>query len=315
LIRRALFVVLALFGLAVAPSDAATPPQKAIEAFIRAATSSKPSAAYEMLTEATRGRLGEPQFSAYMHVRRELLGKLLSVGAAKRAPEEDVAGVTFYAVDLEFERGTVPGFVAFPNEGADGRVARFSVALPKGSEPKVDDADYLLVMTDFVNVIAKHGLASLADRLSTDTLEKSGKSRDDVHAMFADFDELLGAMTHYEIDAALTHDGSCRTVPLEGNFDHGQAAVTLRLCMSDGLWQLAAADVTPTLTPSLAAHQLQKAMTQKIGSEVRVTCPLDAPFPVGGDIVCRVDARGEVLDATIRRTTKSGVNVVDVKKR
>jgi hypothetical protein len=314
MIRRSLF--LSVFGLAVAASSyAAGPPQKAIESFVRAATSSKPAAAYELLTDATRLRLGEPQFTAYMHVRRELLGALLSVGTASRAAEQDVDGVTFYNVDLKFERGTVPAVVAFPNQGAASRVAQFSISLPKGSEPKIDDADYLLVMTDFVSVIAKHGLASLADRLSTETIEKSGKSRDEVRAMFADFDELLGAMAKYEIDAALTHDGSCRAVPLEADFERGQAAVTLHLCMSDGLWQLTAADVTPTLTPSLAAHQLQKAMSQKVGAEVRVSCPADAPFPVGGDIVCRVDARDQALDVTVRRTTKSGVNVVDVKKR
>src|SRR5436190_13202734 len=102
--RRSLF--LSFFAFAVATSSyAAGPPQKVIESFIRAATSSKPAVAYEMLTDATRLRLGEPQFTAYMHVRRELLGGLRSVGAATRAPEQDVDGVTFYAVDLEFERG------------------------------------------------------------------------------------------------------------------------------------------------------------------------------------------------------------------
>ena len=94
--RRSLF--LSFFAFAVATSSyAAGPPQKVIESFIRAATSSKPAVAYEMLTDATRLRLGEPQFTAYMHVRRELLGGLRSVGAATRAPEQDVDGVTFYA--------------------------------------------------------------------------------------------------------------------------------------------------------------------------------------------------------------------------
>jgi hypothetical protein len=290
----------------------ASTPQSEITGFTNALKAGRNAEAYALMSPAAQKTLGRPQFDAYVASRQRVLGNVTGVTNVRVAKEIEVEhGMTIYEADVRFEKGTAQSwFVLSQDPDKRWRVLRFGLDMPNGTYATIDEKDVMPVIHDMLAVAKNGGVAALADRFSERDLAEVEQTIEGARSSMAMIDAVVGPMESYTI-AGTEPDGEelCRTAKGETKFRNGSAPTTLRICWVDGVWRLRHAQFTPQMNPVM----LEASLLYALKGNPKVSCPRDAKFPVGGDIVCRITMPGEKpQDVTIRRTTESGWEIVGI---
>jgi hypothetical protein len=283
----------------------ATSPFEAVSRFVAAL---KGGDAYALMSDGAKSMMGRAQFDAYLASRTRVLGKFVGL---RQLRVNDSTEASIYEADLQFEKGVAAAWFVVVQEEKAWRVASFEVTMPNGKPATLDDAEVMPVLHDMLAVVKSSGVSALGDRVSDKDLEEVGQTRDAVRAAMNMIDAAVGPLESYSFAGTEPdEDALCRTANGEAKFRNGTAPMTMRICWADGVWRLRHAEFTPQMNPAMLEASLQYSLK----GNAKVSCPRDAPFPVGGEITCRITLAGKrPQDATIRRTTESGWKIVGLK--
>ena len=279
-------------------------PVETIERFLGEWKAGRTEQAYALMRDEARKAYGQAQIDAYLASRRRVLGDLVEFGKPRPAKEVEVEqGLSVYEIDLTFREGKTTGWFVM----ADDKLSKFAIDIPKGKAVTLDERDVTPVVKDLLAYASREGAGALADRFSDAMLQEVEQDRDTVREVLKKAGTILGRFTSYNLNPPAVLEGDCREVKGRGQFEHGHAALTVQVCWSDGVWNIRHVQMTPELTPLM----VERMFAVMIEGSPKVTCPRDVAFPVGGDIVCRLELKGQPpQNATIRRTSESGWEVV-----
>jgi hypothetical protein len=282
----------------------AVTPEAAIETFLGEVKAGRPAQAYALMRDEARKAYGEAQIAAYVESRRRVLGNLVEFGKPRPAKEvEQAQGLSVYEIDLTFQNGKTKGWFVM----ADEKLSKFAIDLPAGKTAKLEDSDVLPVVKDLLAYAGREGAAAMADRFSDEMLAAVEQDREGARAILDKAGSVLGPAVSYDLGPPTLLEHDCREVKGRGKFQHGDATVTVHICWTDGVWNVKHVQMTPQLTPVM----VERMFALFVQGTPKVECPRDAAFPVGADIVCRVEVKGQPpQNATIRRTTESGWEIV-----
>lgn len=291
----------------------ASTPHEGVLQFTNALKAGRGADAYAMMSTSARRTLGRPQFDAYLASRHRVLGKITGVSKVRVSEAvEEAHGLTIYEADVQFEKGTSAAWFVLTQEEKAWRVGGFELDMPNGTFATIDEKDVMPIVHDMMGVVKSSGVTALTDRFSEKDLAEVGQNLEAARATMEMVEAIVGPMESYTITGT-EPDGEelCRTAKGESKFRNGTAPTTVRICWVDGVWRLRHAKFTPQMNPVM----LEASLIYALKGSPKVSCPRDAKFPVGGDIVCRITLQGEKpQDVTIRRTTESGWEIVGVKE-
>ena len=289
-------------ALLLAATVAAATPEATIEAFLGEWKAGRTTQAYALMRDQARKAYGEAQIAAYLESRQRVLGELVSFGKPRPAEEAST-----YEVDLTFRNGKTRGWFVMDEH----RLSKFAIEIPEGKEAALDERDVTPIVKDLLAYASREGAAALADRFSDEMLKAVEQDREGAREVLDKVGTVLGPLASYELGAPSLLENDCREVKGRGKFQHGDARITVHVCWTDGVWDLKHVQMTPELTPAM----VERMFATLVQGSPKVTCPRDVAFPVGGDIVCRVEVTGQPPQrATIRRTTESGWQVVGLEE-
>jgi hypothetical protein len=286
--------------------------QREIVAFIGHLKASRMPEAYAFMAEGAKKVIGRAQFAAYVASRTRALGRIIDVSNIRVSDVVEMEhGMSLYEADVRFEEGMSRAWFVLTREAAGWRLQKFGLHLPQDAPATFEPTEMLLVVRELLAVVQHEGAPALADRFSEEELAAVDQTREMAREAFTMLHALLGRLRSYTLGTPTDDDEPmCQTVLGEGTFEHGSAPLVVRLCWDDGVWRLRHAQMTPPMTPPI----LERSIAYALRGEATVRCPRDAEFPIGGEVVCRVAQRGQPQqDATVRRTSESGWEIVALK--
>lgn len=282
-------------------------PAETVRAFVENMKASRVDAAYAQMSVGARKAFVRAQLDAYLASRYRALGRVTGVTNIRlndAVVEEH--NMTIYEADVLFENGRTPALFVLTREDGQWRILRVDLEMPAGSA-WMEMSEALPVARELMEIVKSDGLATMAGRFSEADLSEAEQTPEMARAQFEMLAELLGPLERYTLNEPSKSEEACAQFTGEGTFRYGTAPLELLLCWSDGVWRMRHAGLKPRMNPKM----LERSLMYSLKGEVTAKCPHDAPFPVGGTIVCRVTPKGEApQDVTILRTTESGWKIV-----
>lgn len=272
-------------------------PEATIEKFLTEWRAGRVKEMRAMLRDDVQRLVTEAQVAAYVAAHKRAMRDLVEWEKPELAKEDE------YESTLTFTKGKVRGTFG----ASDGRIDWWALELPEKTVMTFEEGEVLPVAKEMLAAATREGVASLVERVADDYLLEVGQTRESVVENLTRIADVLGPLSSFELNAPAELAGNCREVTGKGKFEHGQAALKVHLCWAGGLWNLRHTLITPDVTPAM----VERMFARLIEGAPKATCPKNAPFPVGGDIICRIEVAGErPRNATIRRTGESSWEIV-----
>ncbi|MEA2236683.1 MAG: hypothetical protein QOC81_1407 [Thermoanaerobaculia bacterium] len=306
------FAVLLLSGFFMAAPAASDPAiESQISGFVHDWQSGSAASAYEHMSQEARASTGLTQLSAYLDSRQRALGPPLEVKNIRLAKEIDEEhGLTMYEADIRFQKGTAASWFVMAHEQTGWRIARLGVDLPQGIAAALDEKEILPIVREMLSLVKADGTGALAPRLSKEALAYSKLDVKSARELMTRTSLPLGALNDYTLSAPVeSGDRGCWQTSGEASFQYGEAAIRFDLCWSDGNWRLQHFDAEAHMTPVMVERTLMILLENST-----VSCPHDAPYPIGAEIQCTISKGGESKTARILRTGESGIKLVGIVK-